>query len=96
MKGKKMKDLKYYKDLLYQINTEPVTDSDGTHYWTAEYPLIQGCKTDGETREDAIVNVRELFDEFIETMLEENIKIEEPDTWTSSPGTTYTYPLNCS
>lgn len=73
------KNLEYYKSLPYQIKTEPVTDSDGTHYWLAEISELRGCKTEGETETEAITNLQGLFDEYVETMLEANIDLSEPD-----------------
>lgn len=73
------RNLDYYKNLCYQIKTEPVTDSDGISYWLAEISELKGCKTEGETETEAIANLQELFDEYVETMLEANIDISEPD-----------------
>lgn len=69
------KNLEYYKSLPYEIKTETVTDSDGTHYWLAEIPSLKGCKTEGTTETEAITNLQEFFDEYIETMLEANIAL---------------------
>ncbi len=43
--------------LLYQ-------DEDGV--WIAEVPSLPGCGSDGETRDEAIENVREAIDLWIE------------------------------
>jgi predicted RNase H-like HicB family nuclease len=72
------KTIEYYQRLPYTLYREPVRDSDGTNYWTAEYLELRGCKTDGSTESEAIANLHELFDEYITIRIEENINIPEP------------------
>ena len=45
------KSLEYYLSLPYTIELTP--DEDG--YWFAAIPLLKGCMTQGESREDALV-----------------------------------------
>lgn len=73
-----MKTLEYYKHLPYTLRVEPLSDSDGSKYWIAEYIELRGCKTDGLTEGEAISNLHELFDEYIVTQIERNIEIPEP------------------
>ncbi|MBI5667479.1 MAG: type II toxin-antitoxin system HicB family antitoxin [Chloroflexi bacterium] len=54
--------------LLYQ-------DEDGV--WIAEVPSLPGCGSDGETREEALANVREAIDLWIEDALERGETIPE-------------------
>ena len=72
------KTVDYYKRLPYKIRVEPMTDNDGNQYWIADIPDLRGCKTDGITRAEAIVNLHELFDEYIEARLEVDSDIPEP------------------
>ncbi len=44
-------------------------DEDG--YWVVECPSLPGCVTQGKTREEALRNIREAIDLYIEA-LEEN------------------------
>lgn len=46
----KNKDLAYYMALPYPL--ELIPDEDG--YWFARIPLLEGCMTNGESREDAL------------------------------------------
>jgi len=72
------KTLEYYKRLPYTLFAMPQEDENGNRYWTAEYLELRGCKTEGETELEAIANVQALFDEYITSLLEEKIEIEEP------------------
>jgi predicted RNase H-like HicB family nuclease len=54
--------------LLYQ-------DEDGV--WIAEVPSLLGCGSDGETREEALANVREAIDLWIEDALARGETIPE-------------------
>lgn len=45
------KTLEYYLALPYTIELTP--DLDG--YWFAKIPLLKGCMTNGESREDALI-----------------------------------------
>lgn len=73
-----MKPLEYYKRLPYTLYREPVKDSDGKKYWTAEYVELRGCKTEGETESEAISNLQDLFDDYILTRIENKDVIPEP------------------
>lgn len=72
------KTLVYYKRLPYTLRLEPQTDLDGTHYWTAEYVELRGCKTEGGDEAEAIANLQQLFDEYISTKIENQFEIIEP------------------
>jgi len=67
-----------YKRLPYRLYLEPVCDSDGSKYWTAEYIELRGCKTEGETEAEAVANLQELFDEYILAKIESNAEIPIP------------------
>lgn len=73
------KNLEYYLSLNYRIKVELIEDNNDGKYWTAEYILLRGCKTEGATRVEAITNVRELFEEYINDRLEIDKNIPEPD-----------------
>ena len=72
------KTLEYYKRLPYMLYAQPMRDSDGSNYWTAEYLELRGCKTDGVTEAEAVTNLQELFDEYISARIDDNIEIPEP------------------
>ncbi len=73
------KALDYYRRLPYTMYVEPMTDSDSSCYWVAEYRELRGCKTDGETESVAISNLQNLFDEYIEARIEAGVGIPEPE-----------------
>ena len=73
------KDLNYYKRLPYRLRLEPSNDSDQEKYWLAGYEELIGCKTEGKNEVDAVENLYELFDEYIQTHLENNLPIPEPE-----------------
>jgi antitoxin HicB len=68
------KTLEYYMSLPYTIELTP--DEDG--YWFASIPLLKGCITQGESREDALQMLDEAKELWLETALEEGIPIPEP------------------
>ncbi|MBK8904094.1 MAG: type II toxin-antitoxin system HicB family antitoxin [Anaerolineaceae bacterium] len=43
-------------------------------FWVAECPSLPGCISQGETREEAIQNIREAIQLYIETLEEDNRK----------------------
>jgi predicted RNase H-like HicB family nuclease len=68
------KTLGYYFKLPYVI--ELIPDEDG--YWFASIPLLKGCMTQGESREEALVMLDEAKELWLTTALEESITIPEP------------------
>lgn len=72
------KDLAYYLTLPYNIDCTQHEDSDGTRYWLASYPDIMGCSSDGSTRIEAVNNVKELFKEMVEVILESGKEVPVP------------------
>ena len=68
------KTVEYYLSLPYSI--ELIPDEDG--YWFARMPLLEGCMTNGESREDALTMLDDAFRGWIETALEQGIPIPEP------------------
>jgi len=53
------------------------TDEDG--YWIAEVPSLPGCFSQGDTREEAIVNIKEAIELYIEVLIDEGKPIPEDD-----------------
>lgn len=73
------KNLDYYKKLPYTLLVSFDTDVKGEIYWIAEYKELRGCKADGSNEAEAVANLFELFDEYIEIMLEAATPIPEPE-----------------
>lgn len=69
------KDLAYYLELPYVI--ELIPDEDG--YWFARIPLLEGCMTNGESREDALMMLDDAKRLWLETALEVGKSIPEPE-----------------
>jgi predicted RNase H-like HicB family nuclease len=69
------KDLAYYMALPYTIELTP--DDDG--FWFAEIPLLAGCMTNGENREDALEMIDDAKRAWLTTALAMQIPIPEPE-----------------
>lgn len=46
-------------------------------FWVAECPSLPGCISQGESREEAVVNVKEAIEAYIETFVEDNLPVPE-------------------
>ena len=44
-------------------------------YWVAECPSLPGCVSQGETKEEAITNIREAIELYVETLQEDGINL---------------------
>jgi len=48
---------------------EPDEFEDGGEAWHASCPALKGCHTWGHTREEALANIREAIDLYVEDLL---------------------------
>ncbi|GIK75751.1 MAG TPA: type II toxin-antitoxin system HicB family antitoxin [Chloroflexi bacterium] len=46
-------------------------------YWVAECPSLPGCISQGATREEAIKNIREAIDLYIEALVEDELPVPD-------------------
>ena len=69
------KTLEYYLSLPYTIELTP--DEDGI--WFVKIPLLKGCMTNGNSREDALLMLDDAKRLWLETALESGITIPEPE-----------------
>ena len=46
-------------------------------YWIVECPSLPGCVTQGETKQEALVNIREAIAGYIEALEEDRLPIPE-------------------
>ncbi|MBM3745210.1 MAG: type II toxin-antitoxin system HicB family antitoxin [Acidobacteria bacterium] len=46
-------------------------------YWVAECPSLPGCVSQGQTREEAVANIKEAIAGYIETLEEDGLPIPE-------------------
>ncbi len=58
------------------------TDEDG--FWIAECPSLPGCVSQGDSEQDAIANIREAIDGYIETLVAHGDPV--PDWQFGEPG----------
>jgi predicted RNase H-like HicB family nuclease len=46
-------------------------------YWVAECPSLPGCLSQGRSKEEAVVNVREAIQAYIEALEEDGLAVPE-------------------
>ena len=46
-------------------------------FWVAECPSLPGCVSQGQSREDAIANIREAIEGYIFALREDNLPVPE-------------------
>ena len=46
-------------------------------FWIAECPSLPGCISQGETREEAVTNIREAINLYIEALVEDRIPVPD-------------------
>ncbi|MCP5095746.1 MAG: type II toxin-antitoxin system HicB family antitoxin [Chloroflexi bacterium] len=44
-------------------------------FWVAECPSLPGCISQGETKEDAIINIREAIQLYVETLEDDGLDV---------------------
>ena len=64
-------------DVPYRFVVRPLTDEEGGGY-LIEFPELQGCMSDGNTVEEAIVNGVDAMQGWIEAMRAEGHPIPQP------------------
>ncbi len=46
-------------------------------YWVAECPSLPGCISQGRTRQEAITNIREAIEGYVEVLKEDGLPVPE-------------------
>ncbi len=46
-------------------------------YWVAEVPSLPGCISQGKTREEALLNIKEAIDGYIAALKDDDIPVPE-------------------
>lgn len=46
-------------------------------YWVAECPSLPGCVSQGTTREEAVANIEEAIEGFVEVLKEDELPVPE-------------------
>ena len=73
----KNKNLEYYMSLPYTFTVQPYNDESGCYYVSRVIEL-SGCHSDGATKEEALANLHEAMEGYIEVKLEYGDPIPEP------------------
>ena len=71
--------LDFYRALPYSRRAEGIHDDDGPPYWVVWIDELPGCKTDGATYWEAMLNLDAAFDDYIKAMLESGSRIPVPN-----------------
>ena len=66
-----------YMNLPYNIIIKHIRDGSGDYYFASVLEL-DGCMSDGETPDEAYMNIREAMTGWIETKLESGFSIPQP------------------
>ncbi len=65
--------LKQKGDMMRQVVLYPGEDG----YWVAECPSLQGCISQGGTKQEAIANIREAIEGYILSLQEDGLPVPE-------------------
>jgi predicted RNase H-like HicB family nuclease len=71
--------VKEYMKLPYNINIKHIEDESG-NYFVANIVELLGCHADGETEIEALKNLKEAMEVWLEVAIENNDKIPLPKT----------------
>ena len=71
------KNLEYYMKLPYTYTLTPINDESGLYYF-AKVLELDGCMSDGKTKDEALGNLMEAMEVWLETGIEHNDTIPEP------------------
>jgi len=63
------------KSYVFKVVIEPDKFENGREAWQAFCPALKGCRTWGHTREEALVNIREAIDLYVQDLLEAGERI---------------------
>ena len=79
------KNVSYYMKLPYTFIIQPYQD-ESESYYVGTVMELDGCMTDGETREEVLENLREAMEGWIETKLDNGFEVPEPLTESNASG----------
>jgi predicted RNase H-like HicB family nuclease len=88
-----IKDLEYYLSLDYDIVVRELDNNEGDG-WFAYYKDIKGIMGDGDTKDEAITDVKSAFKEYIKVSLKNGDDILEPNIKYYSKRINITLPSN--
>ncbi len=73
---------RHYKTIL-----TPDVRSDGTRCFVAKHPELPGCMSDGDTPDEAITNLKDARDLYIQSLIEDGLEVPLPQTVIVMPKT---------
>ena len=75
------------KSYIFKVVIEPDKFEDGREAWQASCPALRGCNTWGHTREEALANIREAIDLYVQDLVQagEQVPINEGTIELSEP-----------
>ena len=88
-----IKDKNYYLNLDYDIIISKISKEDGGGYF-AYYKDYSGVMGDGNTKQEAIKDVKDAFSAFVEVAILNKDPIKEPNTYYKSKRINITMPQN--
>ncbi len=62
----------------YSVKISRLTKEDGGG-WIAEIPELEACKSDGESPEEALINIQDVLEDWLEVAKEDNRPIPSPN-----------------
>ena len=72
-------EVRDYMELPYNYIIQPIEDESGKYYY-ARVLELNGCQSDGDTFDEAYSNLREAMRGYLETKIENGIKIPIPQS----------------
>lgn len=78
MVNEQITEVEYYMTLPYAINVVPEQCTDGSPCYRAYHPELPGCMSHGTTPEEAIDNLSEAKQLYIETLLKKGLSVPKP------------------
>ena len=82
----KSKTAEGYRALPYFRKVDLLTEDAGSSYYVARIKEIPWIEADGETREEALLKLDEVFEDAIEAMLHAGDEVPGPKAWPESLG----------
>jgi len=58
------------KSYVFKVRIEPDQFEDGRRAWHASCPALKGCHTWGHTHDEALANLREAIDLYVQDLIE--------------------------
>ena len=71
------KSIEYYMSLPYTFIIQPYSDENGVYY-VGKVLELDGCTTDGMTREEVLENIKDAMEGWIEAKLDNGFAVPEP------------------